>query len=232
MIFAKVFKEKPQTKQKTSKPFYRWKIKRRNWDRNSYCSLIRKEKKKKSHNFKPPNRPTQAQRKEQMQAKWGHRPDWKFRDFKPLDRLFTKRCLWLRATSFYLQSFINHKRKISWSFLFFFHFCDANLNALSPGHNLWNQHKKEVLDKHFIFHGLRHFNFQPCFNSTLKWNATNFDGWFWCVDSRFFKTASFQPWIFFALYFSSIFFLYFFQYCLPPFFCSQTWNAFEFFFFI
>lgn len=119
--FAKVFKEKPQTKQKTSKPFYRWKIKRRNYDRNSYCSLIKKEKNK-SHNFKPPNRPTQAQRKEQMQAKWGHRPDWKFRDFKPLDRLFTKRCLWLRATSFYLQSFINHKRKISWSFLFFFIF--------------------------------------------------------------------------------------------------------------
>lgn len=63
----------------------------------------------------------------------------------------------------------------------------------------------------------------------IQVNATNFDGWFWCVDSRFFKTASFQPWIFFALYFSSIFFLYFFQYCLPPFFCSQTWNAFEFF---
>lgn len=166
--FAKVFEEKPQTKQKTSTSFYRWKIKRRNYDRNSYCSLIKKEKNK-SHNFKPPNRPTQAQRKEQMQAKWGHRPDWKFRDFKPLDRLFTKRCLWLRATSFYLQSFINHKRKISWSFLFFFHFCDANLNALSPGHNLWNQHKKEVLDKHFIFHGLRHFNFQPCFSAGFKW---------------------------------------------------------------
>lgn len=86
--------------------------------------------------------------------------------------------------------------------------------------------KKEVLDKHFIFHGLRHFNFQPCFNSTLKWNATNFDGWFWCVDSRFFKTASSQPWICFALYFSfisfvcfrHIFFNIFFQHCLPPFF--------------
>lgn len=57
-------------------------------------------------------------------------------------------------------------------------------------------------------------------------NATNFDGWFWCVDSRFFKTASSQPWIFFALYFSfisfvcfrHIFFNIFFQHCLPPFF--------------
>lgn len=59
-------------------------------------------------------------------------------------------------------------KKMSWSFLFF-HFCDANLNALSRGHNLWNRHKKEILNKHFIFHGLRHFNFQPCFSAGFKW---------------------------------------------------------------
>lgn len=37
----------------------------------------------------------------QMQGKWGHKPDWKFeKDFKPLDGLFKKRCLWLHTTSF------------------------------------------------------------------------------------------------------------------------------------
>lgn len=118
---------------------------------------------KKNHNLNHESTNSSVTQKHKSKVNEGKEPDWKFeKDFKPLDGLFTKRYLWLRATSLHFICKLPSTIKKIYVVCFFYSFLssdgDKHQTWLIFHGNIIMKLRKKLSSKHLIFsYALRPF---------------------------------------------------------------------------